>query len=222
MYLVYQTTTGNYYESLAGSCTNYATIPTGLQVGSAKFSYTNQALNSDGWRYNPTTGAWTISYATGASGPFPASFTLGGTGYTPVIADYDGDGILDPAVYKSTTGEWRIYQSSNLATRVVTYGANLTPVPADYDGDKKADLATWNSTGGSWVISYTVSGQQITTAWGGGSDIPTPADLDGDGYANITVWRPSNGTWYVLKRDGTGATVAWGANGDIPLSGRPW
>lgn len=223
MYLVYQTTTGNYYESLAGSCTNFSTITSGLQVGSAKFSYTNQALNSDAWRYNATTGAWTISYAAGASGPFPTSFTLGGTGYATVIADYDGDGILDPAVYKASNGEWRIYQSSNLSTTVTLYGGgSYVPVPADYDGDKKADLAVWDSGSGNWVIKYTVSGQTLTRAWGGGSDVPVPADYDGDGYANIAVWRPSNGTWYAINRDNSSTSIAWGASGDIPLSPNPW
>lgn len=223
MYLVYQTTTGNYYESVAGACTNYATIPTGLQVGSAKFSFTNQALNSDGWRYVESTGAWTISYASGASGPFTTTFTLGGSGYVPVIADYDGDGILDPAVYKAATANWQILQSSNLAIRSFGYGGgSQIAVPADYDGDKKADVGAWNPANGNWVISYTVSGQQSTIQLGANGDTPVPADYDGDGYANLAVWRNSNGTWYVLNRDGTTTSMAWGSTGDTPMSHKPW
>ena len=70
--------------------------------------------------------------------------------------------------------------------------------------------------------AITVSGQTLTRAWGGGSDVPVPADYDGDGYANIAVWRPSNGVWYVIKRDGSSTGVTMGVSGDIPLSHKPW
>lgn len=72
------------------------------------------------------------------------------------------------------------------------------------------------------IDAYTVSGQTLTRAWGGGSDIPVPADYDGDGYANIAVWRPSTGNWFVIKRDGSSTAVVHGGTGDIPLSAKPW
>lgn len=89
---------------------------------------------------------------------------------------------------------------------LVPIGANAQP-PIDVPGIGPA---------------ITVSGQTLTRAWGGGSDVPVPADYDGDGYANIAVWRPSNGVWYVIKRDGSSTGVTMGVSGDIPLSHKPW
>jgi hypothetical protein len=40
-----------------------------------------------------------------------------------------------------------------------------------------------------------------------------PADFDGDGDTDLAVFRPSTGTWFVNG----GATVAWGASGDLVL-----
>jgi len=37
---------------------------------------------------------------------------LGGTGWIPVPADYDGDGLADPAVKNGTSNEWLIMLSS--------------------------------------------------------------------------------------------------------------
>jgi hypothetical protein len=39
-------------------------------------------------------------------------FTLGGTGYTAVPADYDGDTKADIVVYHEATGQWYFLLSS--------------------------------------------------------------------------------------------------------------
>ena len=39
------------------------------------------------------------------------SVSWGGTGYSPVAADYDGDGRTDPAVYQASSGTWLVLLS---------------------------------------------------------------------------------------------------------------
>lgn len=223
-WLVYQSSTGNFYDATGGACSLFSTIGTNLSVGSAKFSYVTQTVQSDAWRYSPLTGGWTISLASGASGPFPANFSLGATGSVAVIDDYDGDGIADPATYKPSTGAWSFWNSAGLVTTTLSWAnsANFIPVVADYDGDKKADVAVYDTVYHTWYIRQTVNGQTLTVNWGAAGDIPIAADFDGDGYANVAIFRPSTGDWGYLKRDGTDSWTQYGGPGDVPLSNRTW
>jgi len=75
-----------------------------------------------------------------------------------VPADYDGDGIMDRAVYRASDyafdpygdGVWYFQLSTNPVpgsyTSYLRYGdpyGNDMPMPGDYDGDGKADPAIW-------------------------------------------------------------------------------
>ena len=77
----------------------------------------------------------------------------------PVPGEYDGDGQLDAAVYRTTTGEWFIRQGT--AVRVVPWGAPSlgdVPVPADYDGDGRTDIAVYRTSAGQWFILNSSTG----------------------------------------------------------------
>ena len=38
---------------------------------------------------------------------------FGGTGYVPVVADFDGDGLADPALYQAATSTWFVKLSAS-------------------------------------------------------------------------------------------------------------
>jgi uncharacterized repeat protein (TIGR03803 family) len=165
--------------------------------------------------------------AYGESVPLDMAVTRGAAGSrTPtvsMVADYDGDGKSDLAVYRRS-GEWFIAPSGTPGTvRSIAWGVDDRPVPADYDGDGKADIAVYRENTGEWFIlrsRATPSGWTLTFGAPAFGDVPVPADYDGDRRADVTVFRPSTGQWFILhSTTGLVETVQWGANdfGDVPV-----
>ena len=118
-----------------------------------------------------------------------------------VAADFDGDGLSDPAVFTAMTGEWRLWLSSQryAPSSPLVWGAqNDVPVPADYDGDKRADLAVFKPSTGTWSIVLSNSGNptRLDLAWGRAGDKPAAFDYDNDGRADLAL--PRSGGFDIL------------------------
>jgi hypothetical protein len=113
---------------------------------------------------------------------------------TAVPGDYDGDGRDDPATYRRTTGEWRVWPSAGnfvAATPIVWGGGADLPVPADYDGDGRTDIGVYRPSTGRWYIllSSTNNQSSLEVAWGNGIDRPIAMDYDNDGRADLALPR---------------------------------
>lgn len=135
-------------------------------------------------------------------------------------ADFDGDGISDVSVFRSSDNTWYTRDSRTYANRAFgafgTSGDEL--VPGDYDGDNKTDFAVFRPSEGRWYIVQSSTSSLVQTAWGTSGDTPVPADYDGDGKTDVAVWRA--GVWHVLQSmTSTGRVVSWGIAGDVPVRG---
>jgi hypothetical protein len=122
-----------------------------------------------------------------------------------VPADYDGDGIADPATWEPANGLWTIYLSSTSKIAYYSLGSKSdVAVPADYDGDGRADIAIWDTITGVWKAVLT-SGNSTATSiigiFGNFGDIPVPADYNGDGKADPAVFRPVVNRWLIAGND---------------------
>ena len=121
-------------------------------------------------------GPWSLHASVTASDDIPGDVINGGwslTFYTQPTAatnaqqsgvrsiscakpDYDGDGRSDVAVYRPTSGEWFVLQSSTNTGTVVNWGAPSASgagdiaAPGDYDGDGQTDIAIYRATTGTW------------------------------------------------------------------------
>jgi uncharacterized repeat protein (TIGR03803 family) len=147
-----------------------------------------------------------------------------------VPGDFDGDGKVDPTIYRSSVGQWWILDSStNYTTNsggISWGGSGAIPVPGDYDGDGKTDPAVYFPTTGQWWILYSSTNYTTNSggiSWGGGGAIPVPGDYDGDGKTDPALYFPSTGQWWILYSS-TGYTtnsgpVSWGGGGATPVPG---
>jgi hypothetical protein len=149
--------------------------------------------------------------------PIPPPAPPTGFGDVPVPGEYDGDGRPDIAVYRPTTGEWFIAQSSGGA-RVVTWGTREDiPVPTDYDGDRRTDIAVYRPSTGQWFIINSSTNTATVMAFGspassGLRDMPLAGDYDRDGKADLGIYRRSTGEWFIRRSsDGGVSKITWGA-----------
>jgi len=172
------------------------------------------------------------AYDFGSSLTVPAGWP--GLGDTPVVGDFNGDGIDDPAIWRGSAGVWIIPLSPNFNSfTFLSWGATGdTPIAADVDGDGKADIGYWRPSTGVWGFllssqSYSY-GSPVFISWGTSTDTPVMADYDGDGKADPAVVIPPAGgqskAYRILlstRNYNTGASVTipagWPGLGDTPV-----
>jgi len=118
---------------------------------------------------------------------------------TPVIGDFNGDGISDPGIWRGNTGVWIIPLSPVFGTYAF-YAWGTTgdkPVVADVDGDNISDIGYWRPSTGVWGFLQSSQGfsygSPLYFNWGGATDKPVMADYDGDLLADPAVVIPPAG-----------------------------
>jgi Right handed beta helix region len=139
-----------------------------------------------------------------------------------LLADFDGDTIVDLALYRD--GIWFInLMNDGTVDEIVFLGGDPAdlPVAGDFLGNGLAGIGVFRS--GTWYLSRLANGvvDQILS-FGAPGDKPVVADFDGDGKADCAVYRPTNGFWFI-SYECTGmlseAFLFGGAAGDVPVAG---
>jgi hypothetical protein len=135
--------------------------------------------------------------------------------------DFDGDGKTDPSVYRPSTGDWYLLNTTT-GFRALHFGLpSDTMVPADYTGDGKTDMAVWRPSEGIWYVLRSEDNTFYGAGFGTAGDVPAPGDYDGDGKADLVVMRPgASQSYFYLQQSTAGfAVVPFGLSGDVPTIG---
>jgi hypothetical protein len=167
-------------------------------------------LKADLSVFRPAEGTW---YSMHSSNGQTNIVNFGANGDVPVPSDYDGDGVTDYAVVRtSPQGKtWYLLNSSNNSFQAVPYGLPQDKVlTGDYDGDGRADLVAVRAAGQNlvWYIRPSSSPEDVwTQLFGLSSDQPvtgnfvTGLDTVGGLYASdlAVVRSEPNGkkTWHI-------------------------
>ena len=121
----------------------------------------------------------------------------GTRGMLAAWADYDRDGMADPAYCNPAQGTWTAWLSSRDGQRTTlpSLGASgAVPVPADFDGDGKADQALCTTSSGRIVWRSSLNGATYGVTPTGTPALPAAGDYNGDGTAELVWYVPSTGT----------------------------
>ncbi|MDP2989402.1 MAG: VCBS repeat-containing protein, partial [Kiritimatiellota bacterium] len=128
-------------------------------------------------------------------------FWWGGAGAVCVSADYDGDGLSDPALYQPDSGEWRVLLSSQdyADNSAFLGGSGFEPLLGDFDGDGKNDPSVYCEATGEWFGLLSTDGYRpgASASLGGPGYNPVPADYDGDGTTEMAVYQPATAHWVI-------------------------
>lgn len=96
-----------------------------------------------------------VSQAASLSVPVPGYQLWGLPGDIPQPGDYDGDGRVDMAVYRPSTGSWYVLLSSTNNTTFITvrWGTSTdTPVAGDYQGQGRTQPTVYRPSTGEWFV----------------------------------------------------------------------
>lgn len=135
--------------------------------------------------------------------------------------DFDGDARTDISVFRPSSNDWYVLNSSNGVLTAQHFGqSGDIPTPADFDGDDKTDIAFFRPSTGGWFWINSTDGTITSVTFGANGDLPIPADFDGDGKDDVAVYRPSVGSWYRLNSsNGQFIAVQFGIAEDLPAPG---
>jgi len=217
--------------TLTQSITNVVPVNANLTVNMAGAKGVSGDFNGDGIDTigSFTDGTWKVR---DVNFPLvilpPKTITFGQAGDLPVVGDWNNDRIETPGVYRPSTGQFLLTNSTSVTPTVditVNFGiAEDLPVAGDWNSDGFDSVGVFRpSTGQFFLTDDNVAAATIDQAFffGTAGDLPTVGDWNGDGRDTVGVWRPST-TEFFLTNDNINFSNVFTfgqVNTDQPIAG---
>jgi hypothetical protein len=141
-------------------------------------------------------GLWTLRHIDGTE----STLNFGGCSDTPVVGDWNGDGISDLGIHSPSTNEWQIDWNfdarADLTFTLEKMNAGDIPVLGDWDGDGRGTPGFIQKTGMHWHLYDGSTGNYSETrSIQGGADgaLPLIGDWNLDSKDSWGVYLPATG-----------------------------
>lgn len=164
------------------------------------------------------------AHAPGSS-DFLVSYGPAGSGWMPLMGDWNNDGIDTPGIYAPATGTFFLRNSLSGGSADVVFGfgpagAGWIPLAGDWNGDGVDSVGLYSPTTGTFFLRNSLSpgSADRTYSFGPGNQgwIPVAGDWDGDRIDSAGVYDPTNSVFYLRNVHAAGtanAVVSFGPAG---------
>ena len=178
---------------------------------------------------DPATGTW---YLRDADSGLTTAFYYGNPGDTPMMGDWDCDGVDTPGLHRRSDGYLYLRNTNTQGVADVRFffgNPGDIPLPGDFDGDGCDTVSVYRpSESRVFIINDLGEGDaglgaaEFDFAFGDPGDQPFTGDFDGDGFDTVGLHRSSTGLVY-YRNSLTGgpaeASFVVGKPGDFLLAG---
>jgi hypothetical protein len=189
----------------------------------------NRTLLSSGVGvFNPANATWSLRSSASPGVADVGTFQFGIP--TPVVGDWNGDGIDDIGSFIASNATWQLHYGASAGipdAGVFLFGQpGALPVVGDWNGDGRDDVGTFDPKTTTWTLRLGASGGPATGGtfkFGAKGTVPVVGDWDGDGRDGIGVYNKGNATWTLRNTASAGVadagTFKFGPKGTLPVIG---
>ncbi|MDP1848696.1 MAG: hypothetical protein Q8K79_12955 [Solirubrobacteraceae bacterium] len=173
-----------------------------------------------------TSTTWLLRETLTAGGP-DATFTYGSKPLSPIMGDWDGDGLQTAGTFEGGVFKLRNTNTTGTAADITfTFGdPRGFPVAGDFNGDGTDDVAVFRN--GTWQVRLSTGTVLPSFTFGAGTwpaTVPVAGDWDGDGTDGVGTYTYNSATWNLRHTPSTGSPdigpVAFGtASSSYPVTG---
>lgn len=141
-------------------------------------------------------GAWSIAQPSGE----PVRLAFGRPGDVPVAADWNGDGLLEPGIYRPSSNTWMVDLSLDGRPGLVFQLPGMQPGDVPVAGrwrGLKAGPGFYRPADNTWHLFFSPQSRAEDLPvfhFGIAGSIPLAGDWDHDSYATPGLYQPETGT----------------------------